>query len=404
MAGKRHSLTAIVAALGVAQVISFGTLFFTIAVLGPALRDAAGVGDVVLYAMFSAGLVLSGLVAPRIGREIDRRGGRPVLAGGSLLAGVACVALAFVQGPITLLVAWLLVGVAMAATLYDAAFAALHHIAGGAYRRSVTAVTLYGGFASTVFWPLSQALLDTMGMRAAFLLYALLHFAVCLPLHVFFVPRLVTPPPAPVADGKHATKAAPMTRTFFWLATALSLASVIAASMAAHQIGLLTAAGLTAREAVLVGALIGPMQVIGRFMELMLARHVSAIATGTVAFAVFAVSLAIFAIASGGFALAVLFAMLYGWSNGVLTITRGTVPAELFGREGYGALLGRLAMPQFIARALAPAAFAVVLAVDPGQGIALGTLVGLGIAAILAYRRAVRAGAAHRVEEGEASR
>ena len=385
----RHSLTAIVAALGIAQIISFGTLFFTIAVLGSALRDAAGVSDVVLYAMYSAGLVLSGLVAPWIGREIDRRGGRPVLAGGSMLAGVACLALAFVQGPVSLAIAWLLVGMAMAGTLYDPAFATLHHVAGPAYRRSVTALTLYGGFASTVFWPLSQALLDTVGVRAAFAIYAVLHFAVCLPLHLIFVPRHSPAPHA--ADVKTAARKAhvPVGGAFFWLATALSLGSLIASALAAHQIGLLTATGLTAREAVLVGALIGPMQVVGRFMELMVARHVTAITTGTVAFCVFAVSLAIFATVSDSLVLAVLFAILYGWSNGVLTITRGTVPAELFGREGYGALLGRLAMPQFIARALAPAAFAAVLALDPQRSFALATLVFLGIAGLVAYRRAV---------------
>ena len=395
MAGNPHSLTAIVAALGVAQIISFGTLFFTIAVLGPALREAAGVSEVALYTMYSAGLVVSGLVAPPIGREIDRRGGRPVLAGGSLLAGVACLALALVQGPVSMLAAWLLVGVAMAATLYDPAFATLHHVAGSAYRRSVTALTLYGGFASTVFWPLSQALLDSVGVRVAFAVYALLHFAICLPLHLFFVPRHPLAPHA--ADVKTAPEKlhVPVSGAFFWLATALSLGSVIASALAAHQIGMLTATGLTAREAVLVGALIGPMQVVGRFMELMVARHVSAITTGTVAFCVFAVSLAIFAVAGGSLALAVLFAMLYGWSNGVLTITRGTVPAELFGREGYGALLGRLAMPQFIGRALAPAAFAGVLALDPQRAFALVILVVLGIAGLVAYQRAVASRARH---------
>ena len=134
--------------------------------------------------------------------------------------------------------------------------------------------------------------------------------------------------------------------------------SLIASCIAAHLIGLLTASGLTAREAVLIGALIGPMQVAGRVMEFMLGRHVGPIAAGTLSFAAWPLALAIFAVQSGNFALAVLFAVLYGWSNGVLTIVRGTVPAELFGREGYGALLGRLAMPQVIARAFAPAALA----------------------------------------------
>lgn len=378
-------------ALGFAQIVSWGTLFYTIAVLGPALREAAGVGEVTLYACYSAGLVISGLVAPAIGRRIDARGGRLVLTAGSMLGALACAALALVQGPITLLVAWLLAGVAMAATLYDPAFATLHDVAGTAYRRSVTALTLFGGFASTVFWPLSQVLLDAVGMRATFGIYAALHFAVCLPLHWRFVPGDRSPPAPRSTHAPTAPAAVPRAnRAFFWLATALALASVIASSLAAHLIGLLTASGLTASEAVLIGALIGPMQVAGRVMEFMLGRHVGPIAAGTLSFAALAAALAIFAVQNGSFALAVLFAVLYGWSNGVMTIVRGTVPADLFGREGYGALLGRLAMPQFIARALAPAALAGLLVFDAQRAVTLTTLVACGAVALLAYRRAVR--------------
>ncbi len=389
---RSPSLSSTVAALGFAQIISWGTLFYTIAVLGPALREAAGVGEVVLYACYSIGLVVSGLVAPAIGRRIDARGGRVVLAAGSMLGAVACVALAMVQGPVTLLIAWLLAGLAMAATLYDPAFATLNDVAGTAYRRSVTALTLFGGFASTVFWPLSQALLDGVGVRATFAIYAALHVAVCLPLHWWFVPRDRSPAvaravpvtgdavPAPRADG-----------AFFWLATALVLASIVASCVAAHLIGLLTASGLSAREAVLIGALIGPVQVAGRVMEFMLGRHVGPIAAGTLSFTALVASLAIFAIQGGNFALAVLFAVLYGWSNGVMTIVRGTVPAELFGREGYGALLGRLAMPQVIARALAPVALAGLLVFDSQRTVTLAALLACGALALLAYRRAVRA-------------
>ncbi len=378
-------------ALGVAQIISWGTLFYTIAVLGPALREAAGVGDVTLYACYSAGLIISGLVSPAIGRYIDARGGRLLLSAGSMLGAIACAALALVQGPITLLVAWILAGIAMAATLYDPAFATLHDVAGSAYRRSVTALTLFGGFASTVFWPLSQALLDSVGMRATFGIYAALHIAVCLPLHWRFVPRDRSPGLRQNVRARSVEASAPRAGgAFFWLATALTLVSLIASCIAAHLIGLLTASGLTAREAVLIGALIGPMQVAGRVMEFMLGRHVGPIAAGTLSFAAMATALAIFAVQSGNFALAVLFAVLYGWSNGVLTIVRGTVPAELFGREGYGALLGRLAMPQVIARALAPAALAGLLVLDPQRTVALTTLVVCGALALLAYRRAVR--------------
>ena len=368
--------------------MSWGTLFYTIAVLGPALRAATGAGELLLYGAYSAGLFVSGLVAPRIGREIDARGGRPVLAAGSLLGAIACAALALAQGPVSLVVAWLLAGFAMSATLYDPAFATLHHVAGTSYRRSVTVLTLFGGFASTVFWPLSQLLVDAVGVRWTFAFYALLNLALCLPLHLHFLPR-ERPPPEPPREAGAPEASLDRGAVYFWLAVALSLASVIASGLAAHLIGMITASGLTAREAVAVGALIGPMQVAGRMFEWALGRRMSAVMAGTLSFALLAASLVAFAAIGGHFAIGLVFAVLYGLSNGVITIVRGTVPAELFGRHGYGALLGRLAMPQFVARALAPAAVAVVLVVDPGHALTLGTFVALGIAAFVAYQRAV---------------
>ena len=189
-----------VCALGVAQIVSWGTLFYTIAVLGTAMRSATGTGELWLFGSFTAGLFVSGLVSPIVGRQIDVHGGRPVLAAGSLLAGLACVVLAVAQGPVMLAAGWLLAGVAMAACLYDPAFATLHRMAGPSYRRAVTALTLFGGFASTVFWPLSQYLLDTVGWRAAFAIYAGLHVLVCLPLHWWSVP-------AEQRNGRRRTRA-----------------------------------------------------------------------------------------------------------------------------------------------------------------------------------------------------
>jgi len=116
--------------------------------------------------------------------------------------------------------------------------------------------------------------------------------------------------------------------------------------MAAHVIGLLTATGLSARDAVLVGSLIGPMQVAGRIMEFAFGRQLQALAVGTLAFALMVIALALFTQVHGVWIVALAFAIPYGWSNGVMTIVRGTVPAELFGQRDYGALLGRLARPQ----------------------------------------------------------
>jgi predicted MFS family arabinose efflux permease len=299
------------------------------------------------------------------------------------------IALAAAQGPVTMLAGWLLAGVAMSACLYDPAFATLHQVSGTSYRRAVTALTLFGGFASTVFWPLSQYLLDEIGWRQTFVVYAGLHLFVCLPLHLLLVPR--THAARPIVETAHAQ---PAVRegdgaVFAWLATALALAAFMGTAMAAHVIDLLTATGLSARDAVLVGSLIGPMQVAGRVMEFAFGRHLRALAVGTLAFALMAASLAVFTQVHGLWIVALAFAMIYGWSNGVMTIVRGTVPAELFGPRGYGTLLGRLARPQFILKSSAPLALTLLYTIDPAKTLTPYALLLVAVAALLAYRMAL---------------
>jgi len=381
-------------ALGVAQVISWGTLFYTIAVLGAAMRADTGVGELWLFGSFTAGLFVSGIVSPTVGHEIDKRGGRRVLAAGSLLGALACIVLATSQGPLTVLAGWVLAGVAMAACLYDPAFATLHQIAGGAYRRAVTAVTLFGGFASTVFWPLSQFLLDAYGWRTAFAVYAGLNLLICLPLHLWILPR------GPGADVHASAAPDPAVAArpaqpdvFVWLATALALAAFLSSALSAHVIGLLTSSGLTARDAVLVSSLIGPMQVAGRVAEFAFSGHLRPLAVGTLAFGLLAAGLLVLTQVHGVWIVALAFALLYGWSNGVMTIVRGTVPGELFGHRRFGALLGRLAQPQFVARAIAPVALTLVFAIDPDRTLSLYALAVAGGIAFFAYRRALRASA-----------
>lgn len=378
-----------VCALGVAQIVSWGTLFYTIAVLGGAMRADTGTTDLWLFGSFTAGLFLSGLVSPLVGRQIDAFGGRRVLAAGSLTGALACAVLATAQGPLTLAAGWLLAGAAMAACLYDPAFATLHQIAGMSYRRAVTALTLFGGFASTVFWPLSQYLLDTVGWRQTFATYAVLHVALCLPLHVASVPAgrgAWERTPAADPDAAPRPRGGP---TFVWLAAALSLSAFIGSAVAAHLIGLLTATGLSARDAVLIGSLIGPMQVAGRIMEFAFNRHVRALAMGTFAFALMAGALAVFTQVRGIWIVALAFAIPYGWANGIMTIVRGTVPAELFGHRDYGALLGRLALPQFVLKAVAPFALTLLFAVDPQRTYSPYALLVLGLLALCAYAAAV---------------
>jgi hypothetical protein len=178
--------------------------------------------------------------------------------------------------------------------------------------------------------------------------------------------------------------------TFRWLGAALAVATFISSALSAHLIVLLTSSGLAARDAVLVGSLIGPMQVAGRIMEFAFTRHVRALAVGTLAFSLLAAALIVLSQVRGVWIVALAFAILYGWSNGVMTIVRGTVPAELLGQRDYGVLLGRLAQPQFIAKAIAPLALTFVFAVDSSRNASLWTFVVCGALALYAYRRAIR--------------
>lgn len=382
-------LRPLVSALGIGQIISWGTLFYSIAVLGPPMADALGASDVMLYGSFTAGLFVSGIASPWVGRRIDRRGGRAVLAGGSVLGALACALLAASVNGTMMLAGWLVAGVAMAACLYDPAFATLYRVSGASYRRAVTALTLFGGFASTVFWPLSQYLLETHGWRTAFAVHAALNACVCLPLHLAFVPSASHR--SAVHLGAHpgdAERARP--ETFVWLAAAFSIAAFLASAVSAHLVVLLAAGGLAARDAVLVGALIGPMQVAGRVVEFAFSNRLSPLKVGTLAFALLALAMIVLSLVRGVWIVALAFALLYGWANGVMTIVRGTVPGVLLGSRDYGALLGRLAQPQFILKSFAPLAVTLLFAVDDARRVALYTLAGAGIAALVAYRAAVR--------------
>ena len=387
----RH-LGARVVALGVAQIVSWGTLFYTIAVLGAGMRADTGVSDALLFGAFSAGLFLSGAASPAVGRWIDAGHGRRALSAGSCVGALSLAILAFAQGPVTLFAGWLAAGAAMALTLYDPAFAVLHTMSGTRYRHAITTLTLFGGFASTVFWPLSLWLQERYGWRGAFGVFAAMHLVLCLPLHLLAIP------PSRRADISAAPRPAHATpdprdgggATFVWLAIALSGASFIASALSAHAIGLLTASGLTAADAVLIGAVFGPMQVAGRVVEFTAGRRLRAQTVGTLAFALLAFALLLLSQVRGVMLTALGFALLYGFSNGVMTIVRGTVPAEIFGRRNFGTLLGRLARPQLIARAVAPVALALCFTFDPARTTTPYLLVAVGAAALVAYRGAVR--------------
>ena len=379
----------LVSALGVAQIVSWGTLFYAIGVLGRAMERDLAVSSLFVFGSFTAGLLVSGVLAPLAGRLVDARGGRLVLSTGSVLGALAMAILAIAPNAEVMVIGWLVAGAAMAACLYDPAFATLSQHAGERYRWAVTALTLWGGFASTVFWPLSQLLLEAFGWRVTFAIYAAMNALLCLPIHLWLVPKR---PGTTSTKAAHAPSMSPALRDarLKWINAAFAIATFVFGVVAVHLINLLTGAGLTEAQAVALSMLVGPMQVAGRVVEMAFARRVRAVAVGYASFALMLGALALLLGVNGMGVVAVLFVAAYGCGNGLLTIVRGAAPAELFGSEGLGSLLGHLSRFASYAKALAPAAWSALLAIGLARHAAIGVLAAIGVGAAASYWKAVR--------------
>ena len=379
----------LVGALGIAQIISWGSLYYAIGVLGAPMRAELGVSELFLFGSFTAGLLVCGAIAPATGRAIDRLGGSKVLSAGSVAGALGMAVLAVASSPAVVVIGWAIAGASMAATLYDPAFATLSQHTGDKYRRAVTALTLLGGFASTVFWPLSKVLLDAFGWRMTFGIYAALQVAVCLPIHLFVIPaRARTASPS---KGKSNERVASDTRPgLAKLNAAFAIANLVVGVIAVHMVGLLTGAELTTTEAIAISVLMGPMQVAGRIVEIAFLRRVHATRIGVVALSLIALAIVVLMGVSGGGVLPVLFVMAYGAGNGILTIVRGAAPAEMYGAEGFGGLLGYLSRASSIARALGPATYPAMIAAGLGERASLAVLDVLLVAGIVCYVLAIR--------------
>ncbi|KAK49932.1 MFS transporter [Bordetella bronchiseptica] len=375
----------VVGILGTAQTLAWASSYYLPAMLADPMARDLGVSTPTVYAAFSAALVASALIGPWAGLAIDRHGGRMVLAGTSLLFALGLGMLGAAQGLWTMVAAWLVMGVAMGAGLYEAAFSSLVRLYGHHARGAITGITLIAGFASTVGWPLSAWMETLFGWRGACLGWAALHLMIGLPLNAW-LPKAVaaeTPgPDAPAAQERSPPAARPGPQG---LATAL-LAFVFAATwfistaMATHLPRMLQATGATLAAAVAVGALIGPAQVAGRLLEFGLLRHVHPLLSARLAALAHPAGVAV--LLTAGPALAPLFAILHGAGNGILTIAKGTLPLALFGPQGYGARQGWLMMPARVAQALAPFLFG--LALDAWRANALWLSGGIGLAACAA--------------------
>lgn len=360
----------IVLALGITQITAWGSVYYGFAVLLPHLYAELGVRKEWVVGAFSLALLVSGLLAPWIGRQIDRRGGRCTMTAGSVAGGLGLIALSRVDSLAALYGVWLLLGASMAATLYEPAFTVIARSFAANYRRAISVLTLFGGFASTVFWPLAQLLIDQLGWRDATAILGALNLLVCAPLHALMLPttRARTAPAAPAltSQGSQDVEQALRNPAFYFLCAAFTCNALVFSAMAVHMLPMLTDKGLTPIEAAMVGAMVGPMQVLGRITELLFSQRFTALQIGTVSMSLLPLSLLVFYALGPVPTLFLVFAFLYGAGNGVTTIVRGAVPADVFGRQHYGAINGAMALPVLVAKAIGPVAAALVWALSGG--------------------------------------
>jgi MFS family permease len=425
------STRAVVLLLGSAQTLAWASSFYLPALLAAPMAREFGLEVATVFLAFSFALVLSAVVGPATGRFIDRHGGRRLLMGTSGLFALGLAMLGWADGPWTLFAAWALIGVAMGAGLYDAAFASLVWLYGRASRDPITGITLLAGFASTVGWPLTAWMSDAWGWRGACFGWAALHLVLGLPLNALLPRRRQTPvageatavatmapaatpaasatvaaPAASAmaagsgrdvvgaaaaaseatkaADPAHAAATVPWTPLLL-LAFIFATTRFVSTGVGAHLPGLLMAAGATLTAAVAAGTLVGPAQVAGRVLEFGLLRKWHPLLSARLA--ALGPPLGMGALLAFGLPAAAPFALLHGAGNGIITIAKGTLPLAMFGAQGYGARQGWLAMPAQALQAFAPWLFGLALQSSPRTVMVMACAISLSsVVALLLLR------------------
>lgn len=365
-----------VLALGVSQLVGWGVTYYLIGALGHLMAVDLGWSPAVIHGGFSTSLVVMGLVSPLVGRLLDRHGGRPVMAAGSCLSAVGCFGLALTHGYAGYYAAWICLGVSMRMTLYDAAFAALARIGGQQARKSISQITLLGGLASTVFWPIGYFLGEQLGWRGAVLVYGALALAT-LPLHLAIPAGRHQPARtagATVADAPEPAARGPA----FLYALIVTVTAFLASAMSAHMIGILAGLGMGASLAVWVSALRGVGQSAARLAEVVFGGRMHALTLAVLAMGLLPLGFAAGLLGGQAVAAAVAFAVIYGSGNGLATIVRGALPLVLFDPRVYGTLSGRLVAPSFLLSAAAPVIYAAIIE-HAGSLAALQLSIALGL-------------------------
>lgn len=344
--------------------LNWTSTYYLLTVLAKPMAHDTGWSLALLIGGLSVGLAVAGLGSPAVGRAIERRGGRPLLVFGSLALAVGLFGLAMSRGPASYIVAWFVLGIGMAAGLYDAAFAVVGRLFGISAKGVISNLVLIVGLAMTVSWPLTALLAHFVGWRGTCLCYAAAHLVIGLPLHALLFPARTdagAPGPETVARSQRTARPDGPVRVWpLWvLAANVTLSIAIGSVVAVHLVALLQGLGLTLAASVSLGSIIWLSQSGGRLLDALVGRKIHPVWEGIAASVLVCLGLALLATANRS--VVPLALVIFGIGNGIRTIVKGTLPLALFGAQGYATLIGRLGMPTLIAQAVGPSLGAISL-------------------------------------------
>ncbi|MDR5794246.1 MFS transporter [Caballeronia sp. LZ008] len=384
-------------ALALAQLVSWGSVYYSFSLLVVPMEQTMGWSRTSTNAALSVGLLVSGFAAYPIGRWIDHGLGRRVMAVGSIIAAAMLLLWAGAQSLTLLFVAWIGLGISMAATFYDPVFAVITHRYPRSFRTKITLITLVAGFASTVFIPLTQILVGSVGWRTSLVVLAALNLVVCLPIHVLAIrssrrdaDSLPESRSVKLANDA-ATRRALRTPIFWALAVCFTAYYATFAALTFHLVPLMVERGVSNAVLVTTMALIGPAQVAARAVWFTFGRTIHVSTIGIIVVTLFPLSTIILITAGHSATLLWFFALCYGAANGMMTILRGTIVQDLMWTEGYGAVSGMLSFPSNIAKGIAPIAAAGIWDFTHGYAAVEWTVFLVSILSAIAFLVAVRA-------------
>ena len=386
--------------LGITQIVGWGSTFFIPSVMGRHIGEDLGLPAEIVFLGPTIMFVVGALLAPRVGRSVDRGGARTLMAIGSVLAAIGLACLSCTQGAVTYVAAWMVLGLAGVIMMGTISSIALAQIAGDGARRALAFLTTVGGLASTVFWPLGVALDTTLGWRTTILLYAGLHLLICLPIHLLVLPRSAPPrvPPAAQRGGPGVAPGTPVHRpgVFILLALGLSTGGLVYTGMTLYLIEILRELGHSPATAVILASFMGPIQIAVRLVEIALASRLSTMNSAIIGAAALPVALLVGLTGSSSVVVGFAIVALYALANGLKAVVRATLPLALFERAEYGRYMGWLAVPLTVVTAIAPVVFATLMERAGVNVTLLASLVAaaLSLGTILALSRLARRPAA----------